>query len=203
MSRGLNRRAGSGQCTKLIRTSGSAQFAVVFNPTLDSDDFFSSCWWINRDDLRQVKQRIEISIASKATRAGSRRKLHATSLAMCGRLGGRSALPFSEEEISLIAGASRWIPRLVNSICDSALLLAHAVGDSWITVDEVRQVLRDLDLTGSREEQCDSENEARPKTLLNLETTRPPHPGAPIMMRWASRLNLGTVQSKPSQRVEV
>ena len=105
-----------------------------------------------------------------------RRKLYATSLAMCGRLGGRSALPFSKEEISLIAGASRGISRLVNSICDSALSFAHAVGNSWITVDQVRQVLRDLDLTDSREEQCDSEKEARPKTLTNLETLRHPIP---------------------------
>jgi hypothetical protein len=57
---------------------------------------------MNRDDLRQVKQRIEISIASKATRAGRRRKLYATSLAMCGRLGDRSALPFSERRYHLL-----------------------------------------------------------------------------------------------------
>jgi hypothetical protein len=60
---------------------------------------------------------------------------------------GSAALPFSAEAISLIAGSSRGIPRLVNSICDNALLSGHAGGDSWITVDQVRQVLRDLDLT--------------------------------------------------------
>jgi hypothetical protein len=67
--------------------------------------------------------------------------------------GGSAALPFSAEAIWLIAGASHGIPRLVNVICDNALLLAHASGDSWVTVDQIRHVLSDLDLNVSREEQ--------------------------------------------------
>ena len=42
--------------------------------------------------------------------------------------------------------ASGGIPRLVNSICDNALLLAYGEGDSTISGQHVRQVIRDLDL---------------------------------------------------------
>ena len=146
------------------------------------------------------------STASEATRARRGRQLHATSLAVCGRLSGH----VSADAISLIAGDSRGIPRLVNSICDNALLLAHAGGDSWITVDRVRQVLRDLDLTDRI-----SRNTARLETEQLIDaSSRPPVPipepfpslssGVPLIMRWASKLNLGTVQvAKTSQHLRV
>ena len=41
---------GTGKTTllaRLIRSANSAHFAVVRHPTLDSDDFLSSCWWIS------------------------------------------------------------------------------------------------------------------------------------------------------------
>jgi general secretion pathway protein A len=169
---------------------------------------------LNRDDLRQVKQRIEIRLQVRPLARGEVGNYFRH---RCQCAGGSGALPFSAEAISLVARGSRGIPRLVNSICDNALLLAHAGGDSWITVDQVRQVLRDLDLPDSHEEQCNSENPARPNggteqvdttanavPVPNLETFRPPYSGAPFIMRWASKLNLGTVQVvKTSQHLEV
>jgi general secretion pathway protein A len=158
---------------------------------------------LNRDDLRQVKQRVEIRLQVRPLARGEvgNYMRHRWQCA-----GGSAAIPFSAEAISLIAGASRGIPRLVNSICDNALLIAHAGGDSWITVDQVRQVLRDLDMPDSHEEECNSENTARPngRPIPNLEKFRPSYSAAPFIMRFASRLNLGTVQVvKTSQRVEV
>ena len=169
---------------------------------------------LNRDDLRQVKQRIEIRLQVRPLARGEigNYMRHRWQCAGCS-----AALPFSAEAISLVARGSRGIPRLVNSICDNTLLLAHASGDSWITAGEVRQVLRDLDMSDSHEEQCNSENPARPNggteqvdttanaaPVPNLETFRPPYSGAPFIMRWASKLNLGTVQVvKTSQHLEV
>ena len=158
---------------------------------------------LNRDDLRQVKQRIEIRLQVRPLARGEvgNYMRHRWQCA-----GGSADIPFSAEAISLVAGASHGIPRLVNSICDNALLIAHAGGDSWITVDQVRQVLRDLDLTD-----CNSGNTARLETeqLIGALARSPvpiPEPvsalssGVPLMMRWASKLNLGTVQvAKPSQ----
>jgi len=80
---------------------------------------------LNRDDLRQVKQRVEIRLQVRPLARGEvgNYMRHRWQCA-----GGSAALPFSVEAISLIAGGARGIPRLVNAICDNALLLAHAAG---------------------------------------------------------------------------
>jgi len=167
---------------------------------------------LNRDDLRQVKQRIEIRLQVRPLARGEigNYMRHRWQCA-----GGLAALPFSAEAISLVARGSRGIPRLVNSICDNALLLAHAGGDSWITVDQIRHVLCNLDMRDSYEEPHNSENTARPGTeqligassrspVPNPEPFPPPSSAAPFIMRWASKLNIGTVQVvKTSQHLEV
>lgn len=98
---------------------------------------------LNRPELRQLKQRIEIRVGLKALQPGEvggyvqYRWSHA---------GGTEPAPFSTEAIALVAKASKGIPRLVNSICDNALLLAYAGGERQIGVGHLYQVLRDLDL---------------------------------------------------------
>jgi general secretion pathway protein A len=169
---------------------------------------------LNRDDLRQVKQRIEIRLQVRPL-AGGEIGNYMRHRWQCA--GGSAALPFSAEAISLVAGASRGIPRLVNSICDNALLIAHAGGDSWITVDQLRQVLRNLDLPECLGEQYTSENPARPTggtdhligvssrlPVPNPKPFLPPSSRVPFIMRWANKLNLGTVQvAKTSQHLRV
>ena len=98
---------------------------------------------LNREDLRQLKQRIEIRLEVKP--------LSISDVGMYmrhrwDRAGGSSELPFTTEAVSAIAAASHGIPRLVNSICDNALLTAFGEGKSVITREHVRQVLVDLDL---------------------------------------------------------
>ncbi len=55
-------------------------------------------------------------------------------------------MPFSHDALALIARASRGIPRLVNCICDNALLLAYASEKRVIGPSQIYSVLRDLDL---------------------------------------------------------
>jgi general secretion pathway protein A len=282
---------GTGKTTllaSLIRSAKSAQFAVVLNPTFDSDEFLEFVlldWGItdvprsralrfvrlqevllglheqgkvpvlvvdeahklkpevleeirlltnfestkrkllqivlagqseladllNRDDLRQVKQRIEIRLQVKPL-ARCEVVNYMRHRWLCA--GGSAALPFSAEAISQIAVGSHGIPRLVNSICDNALLLAHAVGDSWITADQVRQVLRDLDIDISAEERyhggpnCGTLQQVGGTVVMtttpNSQVFAPPTSNPPFIMRWASKLNLGTVQvAKTSQHLEL
>jgi general secretion pathway protein A len=172
---------------------------------------------LNRDDLRQVKQRIEIRFQVRPLAPGEVGS-YMKHRWLCA--GGSAALPFSVEAISLITDASHGVPRLVNSICDNALLLAHSRADSWIIVDQVRHVLRDLDMLDSLKHQCNAENDARtnrgterldaaanespsPLPLKRSETFPSPPSEAPFIMRWASRLNLGTVHAKTSQPLEL
>lgn len=98
---------------------------------------------LNREDLRQLKQRIEM-----------RFDLRPLSLADTGNYmqhrwqhaGGSLPIPFTHDAIGLIARASRGIPRLVNTICENALLLAYGSNTKQIRAEEIRQVLLDLDI---------------------------------------------------------
>jgi general secretion pathway protein A len=101
---------------------------------------------LNREDLRQLKQRIEIRLEIKPLSAAD---VGTYMRHRWERAGGATVLPFTSEAITLIAAASRGIPRLVNSICDNALLLAFGEADSAVTAKHVREVLRDLDLGDS------------------------------------------------------
>jgi general secretion pathway protein A len=133
---------------------------------------------LNRDDLRQLKQRIEIRLQVKPlalSEVGNYMR-HRWKCA------GGSTLPFSDEAIALVATMSRGVPRLINSICDNTLLYARARRVSWILTDHVRQVLSDLDLIDST------------GLTATPRCTSFPTPGPPFYMRWASRLNLATVQ---------
>jgi len=101
---------------------------------------------LNREDLRQLKQRIEIRLEIKPLSAAD---VTTYMRHRWERAGGATVLPFTKEAITLIVAASRGIPRLVNSICDNALLLAFGEADSAVTAKHLREVLRDLDLDES------------------------------------------------------
>jgi hypothetical protein len=49
----------------------------------------------------------------------------------------------------LIGSVSQGIPRIVNNICDNALLYGYAAGASVITRDIIEEVIESLDLAPS------------------------------------------------------
>lgn len=60
--------------------------------------------------------------------------------------GAESDLPFEAAAIQTISSASRGLPRLVNALCDNALMVAFGSGDAWVTPVHVAQAICDLDL---------------------------------------------------------
>ncbi len=119
---------------------------------------------LNREDLRQLKQRIEIRLDVKPLSPADVRMYmwHRWNCA-----GGTRELPFTIGSIAIIAAASRGIPRLVNSICDNALLTAFGEGTSTITGEHVRHVLRDLDIKGVMPEvDLPKPKELRPSSMF-------------------------------------
>jgi general secretion pathway protein A len=168
---------------------------------------------LNRHDLRQLKQRIEVRMNLKplaSTDVGAYMR-HRWS-----RAGGSEALPFSIEAIALIAKASRGIPRLVNSICDNALLLAYAGEELVIAAKHIQQVLRDLDLGESEpvrsngthpirhdfhsqaipEENPQKRSAIAPRSFLGVEDDSPPSLKPSLAPRWGDKMNLGSTQSR-------
>jgi general secretion pathway protein A len=139
---------------------------------------------LSRHELRQLKQRIEIRLEIKplsAAEVGIYIQHRWT------RAGGGTPVPFSTDALATIASASNGIPRLVNVICDTSLLLAYASRDSAVKGGHVRQALRDLDL---REPRRAGSGEVAPngKPLQAPENGAPPpvqngHAPAPTQAR--------------------
>ncbi len=98
---------------------------------------------LNRSELRQLKQRIAIRLS-----------LHPLDSSEIGkyiqfrweRAGGKSMAPFTPEAITAVAHWSKGIPRLMNAICDNALLIAFAEESRTVGLEQIREAAGDLDL---------------------------------------------------------
>ena len=77
---------------------------------------------LDRPDLRQLRQRIALRLTIQLL---SNRELEEY-IHLRWSKSGSSPVPFAADSYPLIARGSRGIPRLVNSICDNALMLAFA-----------------------------------------------------------------------------
>jgi general secretion pathway protein A len=110
------------------------QILLVGQPELDE--------LLNRHDLRQFKQRIgvRLAIGPLATAEVGQYIRHRWSVA------GGASPPFSPESIVQIAQASQSIPRVINSVCDNALLLAFAEGEKQVDTRHVLEAAADLQL---------------------------------------------------------
>jgi general secretion pathway protein A len=123
---------------------------------------------IAKPDLRQLKQRV----ALRCTLAPL--QLQETAAYVAGRIriaGGEPARTFSRHAVYLVHEASGGIPRLVNIICDNALLSGFAADERPVCRGLVAEVCRDLDLAG---EENTSLVES-PRKLLPLVPQQPDH----------------------------
>jgi general secretion pathway protein A len=77
---------------------------------------------LDRQDLRQFKQRIALRLYVDPLASADIEKYLAFRWK---KAGGDSAMPFSVDAISAIGEYSHGIPRLINSLCDTALLMAY------------------------------------------------------------------------------
>jgi general secretion pathway protein A len=92
------------------------------------------------DCLRQVRQRIAIRMhIDPLAERDVKRYLHSRWNRACAL-----PLPFSEDAIRLVARHSGGIPRVINVICDAALLNAYGAKATAVDSAHVEEVLRDL-----------------------------------------------------------
>jgi general secretion pathway protein A len=101
---------------------------------------------LGRPELRQFKQRVScICRIQPLSLTGVREYINHRLL--------KAGLPeqtlFSDVTIEAIYQYTQGIPRLVNTLCNSALQLGLASRSSWITVPIVREAAKDLDLLPS------------------------------------------------------
>jgi general secretion pathway protein A len=160
---------------------------------------------LNRGDMRQLKQRIAVRFNLQPL---SPKEVRAYLLFRWAGAGAQSALPFEFGAIQTIASTSRGIPRIINAICDNALVLAFGSGERIVTSAHVQQAVTDLDL-----ELMDAPVppvEKKPIVLPKLNLPGPtasappirlrtleqylPSEKVPLIMRWAGKLKLASVE---------
>lgn len=97
---------------------------------------------LNREDLRQLKQRISVRLTLPAL---SRTDVEHYIQHRWAKAGGQTH-PFSPEALGQITHWSAGIPRLVNVLCDNALVLAFGEGSTAVTAANVAEVASDLEM---------------------------------------------------------
>jgi general secretion pathway protein A len=100
---------------------------------------------LDRRELRQLKQRVEVRLHIGPL-SPEEVRIYINHRWSCAS---DSTSPFSREAIHHIERLSLGIPRLINSICDNALLLGFAESASIITEEHILEVGRDLRLNGT------------------------------------------------------
>jgi type II secretory pathway predicted ATPase ExeA/phage tail protein X len=91
-------------------------------------------------NLRQLKQRIAVRCRVEPL---ARHELADFIAARLGVAGGRPDL-FAPETLDPIWGFAQGIPRLINTVCDNALLVGYALGRTTIDAPVVEEVMGDL-----------------------------------------------------------
>jgi general secretion pathway protein A len=99
---------------------------------------------LNRPALRQLKQRISLRCEVKALSLFEINKYIRFRLKQAGA---RNVNLFDNGAIGLIGNVSQGIPRVVNNVCDNALLYGYAAGVEVINRDIIEEVIDTLDLT--------------------------------------------------------
>lgn len=98
---------------------------------------------LNLPELWQLKQRIAIRMSL----ARMDRDTVANYLIFrWTKAGANTPIPFTEESVDAIASWSKGIPRLINAICDNALLIAFSEETRTIEVRHIREACKELDL---------------------------------------------------------
>ncbi len=111
------------------------QIVLVGQPELEAK--------LDRTDLRQLKQRI-----FSQSRLGSLSEEEVASFIdyRLKAVGCRRNDLFPRDAVREIALYSKGIPRLINIICDNALLIAYAASETKVTADIIKEVARDMRL---------------------------------------------------------
>ncbi|MBZ5636725.1 MAG: AAA family ATPase [Acidobacteriia bacterium] len=98
---------------------------------------------LNLPELWQLKQRIAIRMSLKRL---DRQAVEEYIRFRWGKAGGAGDIPFTNGAVEAIAKWSGGVPRLINGICDNALLIAFSDESHTVDVPQVREACKELDL---------------------------------------------------------
>lgn len=98
---------------------------------------------LNLPSMTQVKQRVAIRMQLDPLSPTDVEPYIRTRWAKAGR---QAPLPFRPESIQVISSFSGGIPRLINVMCDAALVNAYGTGKKEIRSEDIAEVIADLQL---------------------------------------------------------
>jgi len=98
---------------------------------------------LNRQDLRQFKQRIALRLYIDHLTVP---EIHQYIRVRWAKAGGKEIPPFTPDALNGVVQWSQGIPRLINSICDSALLMAYGDESPLVGLNYVRSAVTNLAL---------------------------------------------------------
>ncbi len=101
---------------------------------------------LNKPQLRQLKQRIALRSTIKPLSLFEISKYIRFRLKHAGAV---NVNLFDNQAIGLIGTVSQGIPRVINNICDNALLYGYAAGSETISREIIEEVVENLDLSSS------------------------------------------------------
>ena len=116
-------------------TSKLLQIMLVGQPELDE--------MLDRNDLRQLKQRVALRHQLRPFDADELDRYIQERMRLAGYTGKEIFKRAARKELMAATGG---IPRLINNICDSALLGAYASGEQTIGADSIRDAALELHL---------------------------------------------------------
>ena len=150
---------------------------------------------LERSDLRQLKQRIALRFTIEAL---SPDEVDQYIRYRWTTAGGAQAVPFAPAVVTQIAHCSQGIPRVINAICDNALMLAFSEGATAVGENHIREAAADLKLSLPAPPPAPAQAEAalepmvlEPLTLRTLERYGNGNGATRSFFgRWAGRLGL-------------
>lgn len=101
--------------------------------------------------LRQLRQRITLRCRTRPLTLDETREYISSRLATAG---GEGKTLFNPEAIQEIYKYSQGIPRLINLLCDHALVAAFVEGQEWVGPSSVRSTACEFDLRPSEPSEC-------------------------------------------------
>jgi len=155
---------------------------------------------LNSPDLRQLKQRISLRCEIKPLKADEVSDYIQSRL----KVAGASRLNlFTADAVAMIYRSSEGIPRLVNNICDNAMLTGHAMKAKTITPKIIAEVAEALDLLNPMIEddpRAVMESSLPPlPVMIDLGEENPLAPSSNVMVDEAPRASARS-DGKPRRR---
>jgi general secretion pathway protein A len=155
---------------------------------------------LRRPDMWQLKQRIAVRLTIEPLAAADAENYIAHRWTVAG---GKPPVPISGEALLKIMRWSQGIPRLINSLCDNALMLAFAEKAKMVTAGHIDAAAADLCLIARPQPAARVATAAaggapgaapvtlRPITIKTFERYMEPPARPSLLSRWAGRLRFG------------